>query len=724
MPSSAWSVPPVSLPEARSNHASFIWNDRLYILGGLLDDSGAVLLSGDVKSALLDNKGSLGPWRVEQSLMDDVYDIACLVSPDNILYVSGGRGAENNITTVRYAQLSGDGKMGIWKTAAALPQALAGHKMCMYDNVLYVVGGANEATPVVNCYMARVNSDGSLQPWVATTPLPVARAHHALGERDGYIYVIGGIQDSELAESTAIYSAYVQPGGGLGTWKTVGATTVSRTNQASAKSDDVVYMVGGLASGEVDTLGSTFTTFTNSSDQVTGIEGLFSEQLGVGDLVRPVGTGVWYLIASIEDDDNLTLATAYLGPTATDVQLEYMAAGAAADMTGTQATFTNASATVQGAGTAFDTDVAAGDVVKPTASAVWYDVDTVTDADTLVLGAVFPASTVTSGMQVMAGSAPAAITGTSVTFTNNSDQVTGDGTNFDGQIVAGDLVRPDATSVWYVVESVEDDTNLTLTAVYGGVTAAAVDGELMASGAVTDAAGNPSLTFTQDSDEVTGVRTNFGSETDTIVGALIRPAAQADIWYTIESIADTETLTLTANFAQATVTSGADKKAATTITTLAGARGEFEQDSDTVAGEGTTFDEDITVGDLIRPQGTEDWYQVASIEDAENLTLTTSYRGSTVLADIEVQVPSQLSSVDAVKLDPSGQVGRIAASGGLPAARRGAACAAANGIIYMTGGMNSSAAPVATINVAGADASGALTGLAFGGQTPLTPEGL
>lgn len=54
------------------------------------------------------------------------------------------------------------------------------------------------------------------------------------------------------------------------------------------------------------------------------------------------------------------------------------------------------------------------------------------------------------------------ISGTNVTFTNGSDDVTGSGTSFSSELEAGDWVQLDADAVLYRVETVTDNTNLVL----------------------------------------------------------------------------------------------------------------------------------------------------------------------------------------------------------------------------------------------------------------------
>jgi hypothetical protein len=53
------------------------------------------------------------------------------------------------------------------------------------------------------------------------------------------------------------------------------------------------------------------------------------------------------------------------------------------------------------------------------------------------------------------------LTGT-VTFTSGSATVTGSGTDFDGELAAGDYIRPSTKSRWYRVYSITDDEELVL----------------------------------------------------------------------------------------------------------------------------------------------------------------------------------------------------------------------------------------------------------------------
>jgi hypothetical protein len=105
------------------------------------------------------------------------------------------------------------------------------------------------------------------------------------------------------------------------------------------------------------------------------------------------GTTVDKLVCAAQDDGN-TNATYKVDLKETSGDGTYSYIGY---VTGT-ATFTNGSATVEGqSSTAWSTHLKAGDKIKPDATSTWYEIQSVTDADTLVLTSNFAEATQTAG---------------------------------------------------------------------------------------------------------------------------------------------------------------------------------------------------------------------------------------------------------------------------------------------------------------------------------------
>lgn len=173
--------------------------------------------------------------------------------------------------------------------------------------------------------------------------------------------------------------------------------------------------------------------------------------------------------------------------------------GAGVALTGTVAV-TNGSAAVVGTGSAFLTQVAIGDRIRIGADAPIYTVLTVPDDTHLTLASNYNGVTASGLAYVRSGQVSGAIaydasndtvqtaleamstigTGSNiagtVAVTNNSNAVVGTGTAFKSDLRVGDYLRfgADSASTLYSVNSIPDDTHLTLAVVYAGGTTSGI----------------------------------------------------------------------------------------------------------------------------------------------------------------------------------------------------------------------------------------------------------
>jgi len=106
-------------------------------------------------------------------------------------------------------------------------------------------------------------------------------------------------------------------------------------------------------------------------------------------------------------------------------------------------------------------------------------------------------------------------TGT-VSVTNNSNAVVGTGTSWVGKVAAGNLFTVSGSFVPYIVAAVANDTNLTLSANYGGATQAG-----LAYSITTSLTPNRSLPYMEDRDVDTAtIFKRAMTQLDTILGAV------------------------------------------------------------------------------------------------------------------------------------------------------------------------------------------------------------
>lgn len=198
---SSWNTASNGLPAARTKHSAAVWNDRIYITGGL-DGSAAVSAT--------------------------VY-----VSP----------------------QLSSGGDIGsAWSSSTAFNVARSGHATVAYANNLYVFGGHDGSNYLSDSQYTQINSDGTVDSWSYTTSLPT-RLRQAEGfAANGFMYLIGGRSADTTCESNTIVAPIsanttVASGNnptGVGEWyETNIKYTGDRYGAAAVYNEGKVYLLGG-----------------------------------------------------------------------------------------------------------------------------------------------------------------------------------------------------------------------------------------------------------------------------------------------------------------------------------------------------------------------------------------------------------------------------------------------------------------------------------------------
>ncbi len=172
---SNWNIVSNGLPEARTQHSTAVWDDRIYVTGG--EDGNGVL-------------------------QDSVY-----VSPQ----LSSGGDITNS-----------------WTSSTVFEGARRGHTAAVYANNIYVIGGYDGDNYLSDVQYASINTDGSIGDWASTTSLPMPVQQGDGFAADGYIYLFGGRFGDQ--EENCLNSTFVAPisantsegeGGnptGLGSW--------------------------------------------------------------------------------------------------------------------------------------------------------------------------------------------------------------------------------------------------------------------------------------------------------------------------------------------------------------------------------------------------------------------------------------------------------------------------------------------------------------------------
>ena len=138
----SWTIE-TALPEGRYLHGGFAHNGFLYVSGGLA--SGPVTMD-DVIRIAINPDGSLGAaWEEAKDNSGDTLprkNHACVVNAGYVYVTGGTEGTDTVQSTVVYAPILENGKIGTWVTAGnPFPTARDEHTAVVYDGSLYVIGG-------------------------------------------------------------------------------------------------------------------------------------------------------------------------------------------------------------------------------------------------------------------------------------------------------------------------------------------------------------------------------------------------------------------------------------------------------------------------------------------------------------------------------------------------------------------------------------------------------
>lgn len=198
-----------ALGNARSQFAAVAYNNRMYILGGLTTSS-TVLSSNTVQYASINPTGTLGTWTatgmqaLSGSSGGNRYGLTAHIYND-VLYAIGGDATFSGspVTNVDYAKLNSDGTMNPWVQTSSLATSgrltVGGSYSTIFGGYMYVAGGCTAVNASGYCtaiatdvQLASINADGSLAEWNTVLGLTNDRFAHTLIAWQGGLYRLGG----------------------------------------------------------------------------------------------------------------------------------------------------------------------------------------------------------------------------------------------------------------------------------------------------------------------------------------------------------------------------------------------------------------------------------------------------------------------------------------------------------------------------------------------------
>ncbi len=275
---SGWcSTSAYSLPAARTNLSLVAYNGYLYAIGGT-DGTGARVTT--IYVAKLGANGEPAKWHptsTDQSTwaywhtttsLSSTRSMSSAIAYNNRLYILGGltgSGTGTSVTTTEYTDINPNGTLGSWTTGTALPTGVQGHSAQVYNDWLYVLGGANtyNGSPTNTVRYIKLNSSGAMTGGWQTSANSFLTARTTGGGNmttvwGGYLYVSGGcgtvnasgyctniLSDSQVASINA--------DGSIDTWNTIGTVSSQRSGASLVTWRNVIYHIGGCSSQNTTT---------------------------------------------------------------------------------------------------------------------------------------------------------------------------------------------------------------------------------------------------------------------------------------------------------------------------------------------------------------------------------------------------------------------------------------------------------------------------------------
>lgn len=225
-------VQKAAMPTARQEIPHVVFNDRIYIPGGL-----------SLTPAGLDIVEVFDPatnsWDTIPPLPESLHHTAAANLNGKLFVIGGYEGNSFNPSGNVYAF---DPDSGFWTEKSALPFPRGAHAAVVFQDSLYVFGGTQSgvATGITLCYNPGTDE------WTSRAPMPTAREHLAAAAIDSLIYVVGG---RDFANGPGNYGTLEAYAPASNTWYTLPDMPTIRGGLAAAVLHGKLHAFGGEIPG-------------------------------------------------------------------------------------------------------------------------------------------------------------------------------------------------------------------------------------------------------------------------------------------------------------------------------------------------------------------------------------------------------------------------------------------------------------------------------------------
>ena len=257
-----------AIPASLGRPGVFAANGFIYVLGGTTDDGTNNV--NTVYYGRINGDGTVSGWVTNNPMPGNRWAPAVIYA-NGFVYIIGGY-ATSAQNTVFYAKVFSNGSIGNFSQTSIYPSSNYGIRATYYKGFIYTAGGVNTGS---ESFYAKQNADGTLGTWQTGALMPAARAHGGMVNANGFVYYIGG-ESGGSGQTNVYYSALATTGGYSGSWTTnSNALPAGRGGQCTIIENGYLYVIAGVqaavqgtvyfAAVNLDGTVGTFTTQNNLS---------------------------------------------------------------------------------------------------------------------------------------------------------------------------------------------------------------------------------------------------------------------------------------------------------------------------------------------------------------------------------------------------------------------------------------------------------------------------
>ncbi len=185
-----WTTGPnLSITFDGGGYASY--GDKIYLISG--EHNGSLSKNVYYLTARSGGGGTTSAWTASGNTMATGRRSHGSAIYNGYLYALGGMISVSDRTdSIEYAKINDDGSVGSWNTTTSLPSARAGMGTVAYAGRMYIFGGKTSSVSITDSvYSAPINTNGTLGSWTSQANLPDQISSMAVTMRNGYVYLLG-----------------------------------------------------------------------------------------------------------------------------------------------------------------------------------------------------------------------------------------------------------------------------------------------------------------------------------------------------------------------------------------------------------------------------------------------------------------------------------------------------------------------------------------------------